>query len=105
MTKKMIGGTQTTQAADKTPNNTNMVAAGYTDRCDDRRNDRRDNRRNNSRGGSGGSRSSWRDCPPRVPDLPAAEQLNAPLLHTRLHRLKRQRQEVDSPAQGLSAVP
>ena len=51
-----------------------MVAAGYSDRRDDRYDDRQDNNRNNS----GGNRGNYKGRPSRVPDLPFAEQLNAP---------------------------
>jgi hypothetical protein len=57
---------------------TNTVTAGHTDWRSDQRNDQRNDCRDDSRNGSGGSQSSRQDRPPRVPDLPAAEQLNAP---------------------------
>jgi hypothetical protein len=51
-----------------------MVAAGYSDRRDDRYDDGRDDWQDNNRG----NRSNYKSRPSRVPELPYAEQLNAP---------------------------
>jgi hypothetical protein len=67
---------------DRRYEDTNIVVAGYSDRRDDRyddqRGDKRDDRRNGNCCGFGGNRGNYRERPPWVPELPFAEQLNAP---------------------------
>ncbi|KAK1698062.1 hypothetical protein QYE76_014759 [Lolium multiflorum] len=62
---------------DRGYDDSNMVAAGYSDRRDDRYDDRRDDRRDNNRRNSG-NRGNYKPRPPRTPELPFAEQINAP---------------------------
>jgi hypothetical protein len=66
---------------DRGYDDTNIVAAGHSDRRDDRyddqRGDRRDDRRDNNRNSSGGNRGNYRERTPRVPELLFAEELNA----------------------------
>jgi hypothetical protein len=61
---------------------TNIVAAGYSDRRDDRYDDqcgdRRGDRWDGNRSGSRGNRGNYRERPPRFPELPFVEQLSAP---------------------------
>jgi hypothetical protein len=56
---------------------TNMVASGYSDRRDDRYDDIRDTRQDNNHSNSGNS-GNYKGRPSRIPELPFAEQLNAP---------------------------
>ncbi|KAK1610947.1 hypothetical protein QYE76_034620 [Lolium multiflorum] len=55
----------------------NLVAAGYSDRQDDRDDDRRDDRQDGNRNNSG-NRGNYKPRPQRTPELPFAEQINAP---------------------------
>ncbi|KAK1668778.1 hypothetical protein QYE76_056937 [Lolium multiflorum] len=54
----------------------NLVAAGYSDRHDDRYDERRDDRQDGNRNNSG-NRGNYKPRQ-RVPELPYAEQINAP---------------------------
>ncbi|KAK1662699.1 hypothetical protein QYE76_050858 [Lolium multiflorum] len=55
----------------------NLVAAGYSDRQDDRYDDRRDDRQDGNRNNSG-NRGNYKPRQQRTPELPYAEQINAP---------------------------
>ncbi|KAK1695701.1 hypothetical protein QYE76_012398 [Lolium multiflorum] len=55
----------------------NLVAAGYSDRHDDRYDERRDDRQDGNRNNSG-NRGNYKPRQQRVPELPYAEQINAP---------------------------
>ncbi|KAK1680233.1 hypothetical protein QYE76_041081 [Lolium multiflorum] len=55
----------------------NLVAAGYSDRHDDRYDDRRDDRQDGNRNNSG-NRGNYKPRQQRAPELPYAEQINAP---------------------------
>ncbi|KAK1662933.1 hypothetical protein QYE76_051092 [Lolium multiflorum] len=55
----------------------NLVAAGYSDRHDDRYDERRDDRQDGNRNNSG-NRGNYKPRQQRAPELPYAEQINAP---------------------------
>ncbi|KAK1607934.1 hypothetical protein QYE76_031607 [Lolium multiflorum] len=55
----------------------NLVAAGYSDRHDDRYDERRDDRHDSNRNNSG-NRGNYKPRQQRTPELPYAEQINAP---------------------------
>ncbi|KAK1649711.1 hypothetical protein QYE76_067516 [Lolium multiflorum] len=55
----------------------NLVAAGYSDRHDDWYDERRDNRQDGNRNNSG-NRGNYKPRQQRTPELPYAEQINAP---------------------------
>ncbi|KAK1604027.1 hypothetical protein QYE76_027700 [Lolium multiflorum] len=55
----------------------NLVAAGYSDRQDDRYDDMRDDRQDGNRNNSG-NRGNFKPRQQRTPELPYAEQINAP---------------------------
>ncbi|KAK1616587.1 hypothetical protein QYE76_022104 [Lolium multiflorum] len=55
----------------------NLVAAGYSDRHDDRYDERRDDRQDGNRNNSG-NRGNYKPRQQRTPELPYAEQINAP---------------------------
>jgi hypothetical protein len=62
---------------DRSYDNINLVAAGYSDKRDDRYDDRRDDRQDGNRSNSG-NRGNYKPQLPRTPELPFAEQINAP---------------------------
>ncbi|KAK1665874.1 hypothetical protein QYE76_054033 [Lolium multiflorum] len=55
----------------------NLVAAGYSNRHDDRYDERRDDRQDGNRNNSG-NRGNYKPRQQRAPELPYAEQINAP---------------------------
>ncbi|KAK1628815.1 hypothetical protein QYE76_003130 [Lolium multiflorum] len=61
----------------------NLVAAGYSDRQDDRYDDRRDDRQDGNRSNSG-NRGNFKPRQQRTPELPYAEQINAPAICIRI---------------------
>ncbi|KAK1616205.1 hypothetical protein QYE76_021722 [Lolium multiflorum] len=61
----------------------NLVAAGYSDRHDDRYDERRDDRQDGNRNNSG-NRGNYKPRQQRAPELPYAEQINAPVTCTRM---------------------
>ncbi|KAK1679249.1 hypothetical protein QYE76_040097 [Lolium multiflorum] len=66
--------------------NNNLVAAGYSDRQDDRYDDKRDDRQDGNRNNSG-NRGNYKPRQQRTPKLPYAEQINAPVTCTRQQQL------------------